>query len=113
MTEPMSPLRDLIAAAIYEHNNPGSPWTDAHPDDRLAYGADADAVLAVIQPGARITATLARDSEATVQRVIALHERWTKAGPPPLGTPMARWWDARLVELHHAILPPTARPTEQ
>ena len=44
-----SPLRDLIAAAIYERNNPAHQWADAHPDDLLAYGFDADAVLAVIQ----------------------------------------------------------------
>ncbi|MFI8206857.1 hypothetical protein [Streptomyces sp. NPDC085937] len=41
-------LRDRIAAAIYECNNPGYQWADAHPDDRLAYGFDADAVLAVL-----------------------------------------------------------------
>jgi hypothetical protein len=101
-----SPLREEIAAAIYERNNPGHRWAEAHPDDRLAYGFDADAVLAVILPATRITATLARMSEADVQRVINLYERWVKAGPPPLGTSVSRWWDARLVELHHAILPP-------
>ncbi|MGW3383325.1 hypothetical protein ACWDCO_24455 [Streptomyces albogriseolus] len=41
-------LRERIAAAIYERNNPGYQWADAHPDDRLAYGFDADAVLAVL-----------------------------------------------------------------
>ncbi len=106
-TEPPSIARELIAAAIYEHNNPGRPWAHAHPDDRITYGGDADAALAVIQPGTRITATLARMSEATVQRVTALHEQWVKAGPPPLGTSVSRWWDARLAELHDAILPPT------
>ena len=40
-----------------------------------------------------------------VPRVTDLYERWVKAGPPPLGTPMARWWDRRLVELHEAIRP--------
>ncbi|RSN13765.1 hypothetical protein DMH25_08225 [Streptomyces sp. WAC 01325] len=50
-TEPgTSSLRDQIAAAIYERNNPGYRWSTAHPDDRLAYGFDADAVLAVIAP---------------------------------------------------------------
>ncbi|MGX1909024.1 hypothetical protein ACWIID_09195 [Streptomyces phaeochromogenes] len=44
-------------------------------------------------------------SEADVQRIIALYKQWVKAGPPPLGASMARWWDARLVELHEAILP--------
>ena len=45
--EPVPELRELVAAAIYERNNPGRRWADAHPDDRLAYGGDADAVLAV------------------------------------------------------------------
>jgi hypothetical protein len=47
------------------------------------------------------------------QRVAALYEQWVKAGPPPLGTLINRWWDARLVELHHAILPPTDQSKEQ
>lgn len=52
-------------------------------------------------------------NEATIARVIDLYERWVKAGPPPLGTPMARWWDKRLVELHDAILPPANQTKEQ
>jgi hypothetical protein len=64
-------------------------------------------VAAAILPATRITATLARDSEATVSRVIDLYERWVKAGPPPLGASLSRWWDQRLVELHDAILNPT------
>jgi hypothetical protein len=66
-----------------------------------------EAVAAAILPATRITATLARDSEATVSRVIDLYERWVKAGPPPLGASLSRWWDQRLVELHDAILNPT------
>lgn len=46
------------------------------------------------------------------QRVAALHEQWVKAGPPPLGVPLARWWDRKLVELHQAITPPV-EPREQ
>ncbi|MFE1925833.1 hypothetical protein ACFW91_25080 [Streptomyces asoensis] len=38
--------RDRIAARIYEHWNPGHPWADAHPDDLIAYGADADVAMA-------------------------------------------------------------------
>lgn len=111
-TEAASPARELIAAALYEHSNPGHRWADAHPHDRTAYGDDADAVLAVILPSTQITAGLARDSDATVKRVITLHEQWVKAGPPPLGGSIARWWDARLAELHNAVLPPT-ETTEQ
>ncbi len=106
-------LHELVAAAIYERNNPGHQWANAHPDDRVAYGSDAEAAISVLQPGARITATLARMSEADVQRVAALYERWVKAGPPPLGTLINRWWDARLVELRNAILPPTDTTKEQ
>lgn len=54
----------------------------------------------------RVLAALHRSAEEDVTRVIDLYERWVKAGPPPLGTSMARWWDTRLVELRDAILPP-------
>lgn len=33
----------------------------------------------------------------------ALYEQWVQAGPPPIGVSLARWWDARLIELHSAI----------
>ncbi|UUU21691.1 hypothetical protein [Streptomyces sp. DSM 40750] len=33
----------------------------------------------------------------------ALYEQWVKAGPPPLGTSVSRWWDARLIELRAAL----------
>lgn len=59
------------------------------------------------EAAARSYAVLGHMSETDVQRVIDLYEQWVKAGPPPLGTSISRWWDARLVELHDAILPPT------
>ncbi|MFJ3507836.1 hypothetical protein [Streptomyces luteogriseus] len=64
---------------------------------------------------ARVFAALHRSAEQDVTRVIELYERWVKAGPPPLGVPIARWWDARLVELHDAIRPPesAAQPEEK
>ncbi|MGW0869923.1 hypothetical protein ACWD3Z_05455 [Streptomyces sp. NPDC002740] len=71
----------------------------------------ANNVLAEILPTTRITATLARMSEADIQRVIGLYERWVKAGPPPLGISISRWWDERLAELREAIVQPTG--TEQ
>ena len=52
-----------------------------------------------------LPAPAGRAAEETVTRVIDLYERWLKAGPPPIGTSMARWWDARLIELHDAIRP--------
>lgn len=60
----------------------------------------------------RVFAALHRSAEQDVSRVIALYEQWVKAGAPPIGTSMSRWWDARLVELHHAIHPPAPAPTD-
>jgi hypothetical protein len=58
-----------------------------------------------LETTARVLSALHRSAEDTVTRVIALHEQWVKAGPPPLGAPLARWWDQRLAELHNAIQP--------
>ncbi|MEV2249375.1 hypothetical protein AB0I94_02260 [Streptomyces sp. NPDC050147] len=58
------------------------------------------------------TCHTASEPEKTT-RVIALYEQWVKAGGPPLGVSMSRWWDARLVELHEAILPPTGQTKAQ
>lgn len=59
-----------------------------------------------IETTARVFAALHRSAEETVTRVTGLYEQWVKAGPPPLGVSLARWWDARLVELREAIQPP-------
>ncbi|WP_019328838.1 hypothetical protein [Streptomyces sp. TOR3209] len=66
-----------------------------------------------VEKTARVFAALHRSAEDTVTRVIALYEQWVKAGPPPLGTSTARWWDARLVELHNAIQPPIREQRER
>lgn len=50
---------------------------------------------------------LLHGDQATKTRVAALCEQWVKAGPP-LGVSMARWWDARLIELRGAIHAPAA-----
>ncbi len=71
--------------------------------------------------GARCGRQLAADARAATEaterekttRVIDLYERWVKVGPPPLGKSLSRWWDARLVELHNAILPPADQTREQ
>lgn len=113
-----SPLRDLIADVLLDHL---SRTADVRPcrSGGLAFMPEvtdaermriADKVATAILPGARITTTLARMADADVQRVITLYEQWVKAGPPPLGTSMARWWDARLAELHDAIHAPTEQP---
>ncbi|MFM9675798.1 hypothetical protein [Streptomyces brasiliscabiei] len=100
---PSAGLREQLAAPIDrilsdwpEHNR-----TDEHEAVRNEI---TEAVLAVIPAATRIAADRARDSETTVQRVVDLYERWVKAGPPPLGAPLARWWDKRLVELREAVL---------
>ncbi|MFJ8348969.1 hypothetical protein ACIQ9J_21935 [Streptomyces sp. NPDC094153] len=74
--------------------------------------ADADELRRMAdetQPDASTTARVLsarhRSAEADVTRVTDLYEQWVKAGPPPLGTSMSRWWDARLAELHDAIRP--------
>ena len=58
----------------------------------------------------RVFAALHRSAEQEVTRVINLYEQWVKAGPPPLGVSMSRWWDARLVELRGAIHAPAEQP---
>jgi hypothetical protein len=72
----------------------------------------ADAVLVSVLSSTGITGALARMSEADVPRVIALYERWRKAGPPPLGTSISRWWDKRLLELQHAVFVASADQPE-
>ncbi|MDX3202108.1 hypothetical protein [Streptomyces scabiei] len=42
-------------------------------------------------------------ARAAVEAVHALFSRWVKAGPPPLGRSLSRWWDARLIELRAAL----------
>lgn len=58
-----NPLRQQIAAALYEHSNPGFRWADAHPHDRAVYEADADAVLAVINPVGKLLSAQLRHAE--------------------------------------------------
>lgn len=48
-------------------------------------------------------ATVAAQRDRLRLRMNALADRWVKAGPPPLGTPLARWWDKRLIELNAAL----------
>jgi hypothetical protein len=62
---------------------------------------------------ARVFAGLHRSAEQDVTRVIELYERWVTEGAPPLGVPIARWWDKRLVELRDAIRSATDQPKEQ
>lgn len=99
-------LRDQIAAALYERERPprDPAWADAYPADREVFEAMADAVLTVILPTTRLLGDLHRSAHEDLARVIDLYERWCKAGPPPLGTSISRWWDERLLELRHAVV---------
>ncbi|MFF8679525.1 hypothetical protein ACF07F_16600 [Streptomyces sp. NPDC015237] len=79
-----------------------------HPCDTVrALGEPAPAATEAtdLEITARVLSALHRVAQDTVTRVINLHEQWVKAGPPPLGVPLARWWDTRLAELHNAIQP--------
>lgn len=86
-------------------------WAQALAD--LAPSGGSSSAAAEAEATARVFAGLHRSAEQDVSRVIALYEQWVKAGPPPLGTSLSRWWDARLVELHDAILPPHDQTKEQ
>lgn len=66
-----------------------------------------------IETTARVFAALHQSAEQDVTRVINLYERWVKAGSPPLGGSVSRWWDGRLAELHDVILPPEDQPEGQ
>ncbi|MGW0584384.1 hypothetical protein ACWD25_52765 [Streptomyces sp. NPDC002920] len=76
-------------------------------EEMLARGDD-EAELEALKALRRVAAEEqpAETQDGAVNRVIDLYGRWVKAGAPPLGTLMSRWWDIRLAELHAAILPP-------
>ncbi|GAQ61914.1 hypothetical protein [Streptomyces scabiei] len=48
-------------------------------------------------------------AQHAVTRVRALADSWAKAGPPPPGTSISRWVDARLIELNTALDQTTER----
>ena len=92
-------LRQRIADSLQHY--PADQWTPRNLAGRITgvIGADLDQ-----------WEQTARESSERLARAAALYEQWVHAGPPPLGTLMARWWDGRLVELQHAILD---QPREQ
>ncbi|EFE65772.1 predicted protein [Streptomyces viridosporus ATCC 14672] len=114
------PVKPDIFAATYEPVTPcqaGSSAPNALGNERCKLpaghtGRHADGNLTWPAPEAaekekttRVFAALHRSAEEDVTRVIDLYEQWVKAGPPPLGVSLSRWWDARLAELHDAINP--------
>lgn len=52
VVRPHAELRDLVAGTLYAHWNRGRTWADAHPHDRVAYGADADAAIRALAAAA-------------------------------------------------------------
>jgi hypothetical protein len=118
-----SALRELLTAAMSAHEldtdraqadaDGNAPcvcgnWREPGPmgSDEDSWDAHmADVALAVILPTTQLLDEQHRPAHNDLQRVTALYEQWVKAGPPPLGTPMARWWDKRLAELHAVLLP--------
>ncbi|MET9729727.1 hypothetical protein ABZZ79_03370 [Streptomyces sp. NPDC006458] len=65
---------------------------------------EASAGLAALVRAA--TRRFTEDQAAIVQQALHLQRIWLEGGPPPLGTPVSRWWDARLAELRAALTPP-------
>ncbi|MFI8439975.1 hypothetical protein ACIGKG_05065 [Streptomyces rochei] len=70
MTDQTTPLRDRIAAALYEHSHPG--WAISFPDldqeQRDTYLARADAVLAVLPAPADRAAVASAPVRKTLRR---------------------------------------------
>ena len=97
----------FVEGATHTHRNIGRQLLNAlQPPEDGGETTPSDGAAADDRATARVFAALHRSAEQDVTRVIDLYEQWVKAGPPPLGTLIARWWDKRLVELHHAIRPP-------
>ncbi|MFJ6730015.1 hypothetical protein ACIQPQ_34460 [Streptomyces sp. NPDC091281] len=88
--------------------------------------AAADAVARLIdaeQADLRSSLAAAQTERELLLRSVNAHEefhaavagllgRWTTAGPPPLGTSVARWWDSRLVELGEVLAVPDDMPAD-
>ncbi|WP_445524771.1 hypothetical protein [Streptomyces cyslabdanicus] len=110
-----SPLREQLAEALARSE--GWAWDPEHGSPSAAnihrYRKLAGAAVAAILPTTKLLGALHESAEQDVTRVIDLYERWCKAGPPPLGISLSRWWDERLVELRHAVVvEPAERPSD-
>ena len=104
------------ARATIDHMAKAMSWISGHDRQGLDHLDEAQyearAREAAVKQ-ARHWAARARGAEATVARGLELNRRWAQAGPPPIGTSLARWWDARLVEQHNALFPPTNETKEK
>lgn len=98
--------RDAELLAHVEHvatSDSRAQWDGHTTEDKYTHISQHAARLYADARG-RVETPLAA---ADLERVTALYEQWVKAGPPPLGVPLARWWDKRLAELHTALDQPT------
>jgi hypothetical protein len=95
--------RRIVAPGRDDITPPKPGWT-------LVRWSDGQVVVVSPQAAARmygphgLLGRLQR-AEAALALVGTLADRWVKAGPPPLGTSVSRWWDARLIELNTALDP--------
>jgi hypothetical protein len=99
---------------------PTPPAAEPDIDHALAFGEPVALQLAALPNNGEQPRRTTPDNSATssdtpdnpLRDVIDLYERWLAAGPPPIGTLMARWWDRRLAELRTAILPAGGQPAQ-
>ncbi|MCZ4506939.1 hypothetical protein O3Q52_01685 [Streptomyces sp. ActVer] len=107
---------DMLSAMRAVDNGWGGEraWTTAEvaqqAEARIGKPAPVGSDPGVDRQAVVVLSALHRSAESDVSRVSALYERWVKAGPPPLGTSLSRWWDRRLIELHDAINPTEEKP---
>ncbi|MEV6124408.1 hypothetical protein AB0M23_28525 [Streptomyces sp. NPDC052077] len=94
---PHTERRDAFARMIYERWNPGLSWDDAHPDDLICYGADADAAMAAAD-AVSAGRSFAAPTDADIYREVAdrLDELGTipsKTWAPPAADQVREWAD--------------------
>ncbi|MYU22938.1 hypothetical protein [Streptomyces sp. SID8352] len=92
---PHTERRDAFARMIYERWNPGLSWDDAHPDDLICYGADADVAMAAAD-AVSAGRSFAAPTDADIYREVAnrLDELGTipsKTWAPPAADQVREW----------------------
>jgi hypothetical protein len=100
---------DAAAAAVQRAEQAEAKVLDY--ENRITWHTTCGSCARVLDSSIRETERAVK-AEAAVARARALANQWTKAGPPPLGTPLARWVDRRLVELNTALNETTSAATE-
>lgn len=109
---PQDAVTAAVMAALERHLDIGEEQAWCKACRRVWEGrshrceSDVENRLAALKQAHVALAAQAGRNQAAIGRVQALYEQWVKAGPPPLGVLIARWWDKRLVELRNAAFPP-------